>query len=201
MRQGRGGQSREGQARQTRGQWWLHQDSWLPCSFAPDLTPTIPLPPLGCWPPSPRLHLHPRNSVSHVSGTEGTLADLHICGRFASPNVSQIPCQAGGWGRVLGGQAREQRRCDVVRGYGTEVRKSPHGDGGSREVLRLNGKERSPRETDTGRLAEGQGSPGVAAAWQRGSSMRAAITGRDGAPGGRQRGGGAWVPPGWGWSP
>lgn len=48
----------------------------------------------------------------------------------------------------------------MVRGCGTEVRKSPHGGaGGSREVLRLNGKERSPRETDTGAPGRGAGEP------------------------------------------
>lgn len=41
------------------------------------------------------------NSVSPASGIEGTLAGISICGHFASPNISQIPChsQACGGGR------------------------------------------------------------------------------------------------------
>lgn len=49
--------------------------------------------------PSPTVP-SPPNSVTHVSETQGTLADLHICGHFASPNP--LPLPGWGWGEGVG---------------------------------------------------------------------------------------------------
>ena len=134
------------------------------------------------------------NSVSRVFVIEGTLAGINICGHFASPNISQIPChsQACGGGRGTCWVARPGSRGLMMwgRGYGMEVRKSPNGgSGGSPDVLGLKWRECNPKEAVTGGARQrGRGALG----WLHLAEER-----QDGARGSWPRRDDAGVTPGW----
>lgn len=142
----------------------------FPGALLPTSTPTIPLPALGCWLPPPL----PPNSVTRGSGTEDALADLHIYGHLANPNVSQIPCQAGlgvGGGCAVNRPGSRGKVCWLGERVWNEGRgRAQMGiwEGGRMCRLEREGVlSQKQKQGVAGKI--GQGSPGVAAGLCRGS--------------------------------